>query len=163
MTWSLCLRLLTPNVRVYSQCVPENLHQETWWVVCKRQSQNLGIWIPHLSAAVCVLEKDIYPLCFKRWALINFLSLFIAVLKHGLMFEGAASFLNLCFIGKKSSSGDFTLPMFFFLALLILIKRPEAVKMLFLKLIPFWAIMSFQAPWHLSPRSQCRDKKYVCS
>jgi len=63
--------------------------------------------------------------------------LFIAVLKHGIMFEGVVSFLNLCFIGKKSSSSDFTLLMFLFLALLMLRKRPEAVKMLFLKLIPF--------------------------
>lgn len=63
--------------------------------------------------------------------------LFIALLKHGLMFEGAVSFLNLCFIGKKSYSTDFTLLVFLLLALLMLIKRPEAVKMVFLKLIPF--------------------------
>lgn len=69
--------------------------------------------------------------------LINFLLLFIAVLKRGLMFEGAASFLNLCLTGKKGSSSDFTLLVFLFLALLMLVKRPEAVKMLFLKLIPF--------------------------
>lgn len=61
------------------------------------------------------------------------LSLFIALLEHGLIFEGAASFIILLFYWKEK----FTLCMFLYLALLMFIKRPEAVKMFFLKLIPF--------------------------
>lgn len=160
MTWSMCLRL--PHSKCggrHSVCARRRGTTVLWHKIFIKKLDELPVRgkeskprdldTPDISCSLRV--KDIYPSCFKSWALTNFLLLFTAVLKHGLMFEGTVPFPNLCYIGKKSFSSDFTLLMFL-LALLMLIKRPEAVEMLFLKVNSILSHHVFSGSLALQPQ-----------
>lgn len=99
-----------------------------------KESKFRDLDTPSVCCSLCVRERCI-SFMFLRLSTDYLVIVIYCYCQVGLMSEGAASFLNLCFIEKNRSSSDFAL--FMFLDLLMLIKRPEAVKMLFLKLIPF--------------------------
>lgn len=99
-----------------------------------KESKSRDLDTPSVCCSLCVRERCV-SFMFLRLSTDYLVIVIYCHCQVGLMSEGAACFLNLCFIGKKSSSSDFAL--FMFLDLLMLIKRLEAVKMFFLKLIPF--------------------------
>lgn len=76
------------------------------------ESKSRDLDTPSVCCSLCVRQGYI-SFMFLRLSTDYLVIVIYCYCQGGLMSEGAASFINLCFIGKKSSSSDFALFMFF--------------------------------------------------